>query len=47
VIDAIANLAVAGGYLIGTYERAQRLPVGSINQEIAPDSMAMSAVDIA
>ena len=29
VMDAIANRAVAGGYLIGTYERARREPVES------------------
>jgi Raf kinase inhibitor-like YbhB/YbcL family protein len=31
VIDAIANRAVAGGYLIGTYERAQRVPLESLS----------------
>ncbi len=31
VIDAIANRAVAGGYLIGTYERAQRVPLESFS----------------
>jgi hypothetical protein len=29
VIEAIASRAVAGGYLIGTYERAQRVPLDS------------------
>jgi Raf kinase inhibitor-like YbhB/YbcL family protein len=40
VIDAIANHAVAGGYLIGTYERAQRVTLESANQESAQESMA-------
>jgi Raf kinase inhibitor-like YbhB/YbcL family protein len=31
VIDAIADRAVAGGYLIGTYERAQRVPLESLS----------------
>jgi Raf kinase inhibitor-like YbhB/YbcL family protein len=31
VIDAIANRAVAGGYLIGTYERAQRVPLETLS----------------
>ena len=31
LIDAIANRAVAGGYLIGTYERAQRVPLESLS----------------
>lgn len=32
VIGAIANHAVAGGYLIGTYDRAQRAPLESPDQ---------------
>jgi Raf kinase inhibitor-like YbhB/YbcL family protein len=32
VVDAIANRAVAAGYLIGTYERARREPVESEGQ---------------
>jgi Raf kinase inhibitor-like YbhB/YbcL family protein len=31
VIDAIENRAVGGGYLIGTYERAQRVPLESLS----------------
>jgi Raf kinase inhibitor-like YbhB/YbcL family protein len=29
VLDTIASRAVAGGYMIGTYERAQRVPIES------------------
>jgi phosphatidylethanolamine-binding protein (PEBP) family uncharacterized protein len=32
VINAIANRAVAAGYLVGTYERARRAPVESEGQ---------------
>lgn len=43
VIDAIANYGIAGGYLIGTYERAQRLPLVSVKQEDQPGRMDLDA----
>jgi hypothetical protein len=47
VIDAIANRAVAAGYLIGTYDRAQRAPLESPDQERLGESMTTGAVSIA
>jgi Raf kinase inhibitor-like YbhB/YbcL family protein len=47
LIDAIADRAVAGGYLIGTYERAQRVPLESSNQEILREIMATGGPSIA
>jgi Raf kinase inhibitor-like YbhB/YbcL family protein len=47
VTDAIANRAVAGGYLIGTCERAQRIPLESPNQESLREIMADGGVPIA
>jgi Raf kinase inhibitor-like YbhB/YbcL family protein len=47
VIDAIANYALAGGYLVGTYERAQRMPLKPPYQENLRESMASGAASIA
>jgi hypothetical protein len=47
VINAIANYAVAGGYLVGTYERAQRVPLESLDQESLRESMASGAACVA
>ena len=47
LIDAIANRAVAGGYLIGTYERVQRVPLESPDQENPRELMAADGPSIA
>lgn len=47
VIDAIANRAVAGGYLIGTYDRAQRASLASPDQERLGESMRIGAASVA
>jgi hypothetical protein len=47
VIDAIANYAVACGYLIGTYERAQRAPLESLDQKSLRESMDNGAASVA
>jgi Raf kinase inhibitor-like YbhB/YbcL family protein len=47
LIDAIANRAVAGGYLIGTYERVQRVPLESPDLENPRELMAADGPSIA
>jgi Raf kinase inhibitor-like YbhB/YbcL family protein len=47
VIEAIASRAVAGGYLIGTYERAQRVPLDSPYQENLREMMAPGGATLA
>jgi Raf kinase inhibitor-like YbhB/YbcL family protein len=47
LIDAIANRAVAGGYLIGTYERVQRVPLESPDRESLREIMAAGGPSIA
>jgi Raf kinase inhibitor-like YbhB/YbcL family protein len=47
VIEAIASRAVAGGYLIGTYERAQRVPLDSLDQENLREIIAPGGATLA